>query len=126
MAILVLISAWLIYHAVIPHFVEQNITPWSRRSNTRQARLVVPKAAVTGHRVRIKAQADSWLRVTSRGQLLFEGILPAGSSKEWSGAGPFQFKMSNVRAVSLFWNDQPVDVLAGAHGTINDLRIPPQ
>jgi hypothetical protein len=56
----------------------------------------------------------------------FFGILPAGAVKEWSGPGPFQFKIGNVRAISLFWNDQPVDLNAGARGNVNELRIPPQ
>ena len=76
--------------------------------------------------VRLKAVADSWLRVTSRNQLLFEGILPAGAEKRWSGPGPFQLKIGNVRALALFWNDQPVDILVGARGAINEIRIPPQ
>ena len=125
-AITVLLTAWLIYHAVTPRAFEQNPMPWARRRPSSQARLVVPKSSITLQRVRLKAEADSWLRITSRNQLLFEGILPAGTSKEWSGPGPFQFKISNVRALTLFWNDQPVDIQVGARGSINDVRIPPQ
>lgn len=125
-AISILLAAWLIYHAVTPHVVEQNPMPWSRRRPTSQARLVVPRSAILAQKVRLQAVADSWLRVTSRNQLLFEGILPARASKGWSGPGPFQFKIGNVRALSLYWNDQPVDLVAGAHGSVNEIRIPPQ
>jgi transcriptional regulator with XRE-family HTH domain len=126
MAICTLLAAWLIYHAVTPHVAEQNPMPWSRRRAPTQARLTVPRAAILSQKVRLQAQANSWLRVTSRNQLLFEGILPANTIKEWSGAGPFQIKIGDVRALALYWNDQPFDLLAGAHGSMNDIRIPPQ
>ncbi len=126
LAILMLLSAWLIYHAVSPRLFEQNPMPWIRRRSPHQSRLIIPKTSVSSHTVRIKADADSWLRVTSKTNLLFEGILPAGAVKEWSGTGPFQFKIGNVRALSLFWNDQPVDIQMGARGAINEIRIPPQ
>ena len=118
--------AWVVYHAVIPRAFEQNPMPWARRRPANQARLVVPKSSITTQKVRLKAEADSWLRVTSRNQLLFEGILPAGAVKDWSGPGPFQFKIGNVHALALYWNDQPVDILTGARGQINTIRIPPQ
>ncbi len=126
LAILLLLLAWVVYHAVTPRFFEQNQMTWTRRRATSQSRLMVPKSTVSVHKVRLKADASSWLRVTTRNELLYEGILPGGSVKEWSGSGPFQFKIGNVRAISLFWNDQPVDLLSGARGNVNELRIPPQ
>jgi len=126
MAILMLIFAWVIYHLVSPRMAEQNPMPWVRRRAPSQARLVVPKSAITAQKIRLQAQTDSWLRVVSRNQLLFEGILPAGASKEWSGPGPFQLKIANVHALSLYWNDQPVDILVGARSSVNEVRIPPQ
>ena len=126
LAILLLLLAWVVYHAVTPRFFEQNQMPWTRRRATTQSRLVVPKSTASIHKVRLKAESSSWLRVTTRNELLYEGILPAGSIKEWSGSGPFQFKIGNVHAISLFWNDQPVDLLSGARGNVNELRIPPQ
>ena len=100
--------------------------PWVRRRSTTQSRLITPRTSVSVHKVRIQAEADSWLRVTSKNELLFEGILPAGSTKEWSGSGPFQFKIGNVRALTVFWNDQRFDLLQGARGAVNEIRIPPQ
>jgi cytoskeleton protein RodZ len=124
--ILLLILAWVLYHAVTPHLFEQNQMPWTRRRPSTQSRLVVPKAAESVHKVQLRAEASSWLRVTSKNELLYEGILPAGSVKEWSGQGPFQFKIGNNHAVSLFWNNQPVDLTLGARGKVSEIRIPPQ
>jgi transcriptional regulator with XRE-family HTH domain len=126
LGIFTLLVAWLVYHAVVPRVLEQNPMPWSRRRQPHQARLVVPRSSIVNQRVRIKAATDSWLRLTSRNQLCFEGILPAGAVKEWSGPGPFLFKIGNIHAIALFWNDQPVDIQIGAHGIINEVRIPPQ
>lgn len=126
LAILLLVLAWVVFHAVSPYLSETNPMPWTRNRTPTQSRLVTPKTVVAVHKVRIKADADSWLRVTSSQQLLFEGILPARAVKEWAGAGPYQFKIGNIRAVSLFWNDQPVDLHTGARGSINEIRIPPQ
>ena len=125
-AILTLLLSWVLYHVVSPRFFEQNPMPWSRRSAPTQSRLIVQRTTATMHKIRLKADADSWLRVTSKNELLFEGILPSGSTKEWSGAGPFQIKMGNSRAVALFWNDQPVSLQTGDHGSVNEIRIPPQ
>jgi len=126
LAITLLLLAWVIYHVVSPRMSEQNPMPRVRRRAPSQARLVAPKPAIAAQKVRLQAQSDSWLRVTSRNQLLYEGILPAGASKEWSGPGPYHFKIGNLHALSLYWNDQPVDLQNGAHGAVNEIRIPPQ
>ena len=100
-----------------PRLADQNPMPWMPAPPVRtQARLVVAKSTPISHahKVRLTAQTSSWLRVTSRNQLLFEGILPAGASKEWSGNGPFHFKVGDMCMPSLFWNDQPVDISNGA------------
>jgi hypothetical protein len=121
-----LIVAWGAYHVLSPRLFDQTQMPWMRRRLSSQSRLLVPKSSVTAQKVRIQAEADSWMRVTTRNELLYEGILPAGSVKEWSGTGPFQFKIGNVKGITVFWNDQPFDVLAGARGLTNEIRIPPQ
>jgi cytoskeletal protein RodZ len=125
-AIVILIVAWGAYHVMNPHGFDQSQMPWIRHRLSAQSRLLGPKASVTAQKVRIQAEADSWLRVTMKNELLYEGILPAGSVKEWSGIGPFQFKIGNVKGIAVFWNDQPFDVLAGARGLTNEIRIPPQ
>ncbi len=126
LAILLLVLGWVVYHAVSPQFLEQNQIPWTQRRAPSQSRLMVPKAMARIQKIRVQASSDSWMRVMSKNELLYEGILPAGSVKEWSGTGPFQVKVGNYKAVSLFWNDQPVDVSAGAVGNVNLIRIPPQ
>jgi transcriptional regulator with XRE-family HTH domain len=126
LAICLLILAWVIYHVVSPRLAEQNPMPWVRHHAPTQPRLLAPKPSIVVQKVRLQAQANSWLRVMSRNQLLYEGILPAGASKEWSGPGPYHFKIGDIHALSLYWNDQPVDLQTGARGAVNEIRIPPQ
>jgi transcriptional regulator with XRE-family HTH domain len=124
--VLLLLVAWLLYHAVSKRLFEQHYQPVVRLpARLQQTRLVVTKQTAALQRIRVVATADSWLRVSDRHHLLFEGILPSGASKEWSGEGPYQFKIGNVKALSIFWNDQPFDSQAGAQGSVSDIQIPP-
>lgn len=126
LVVLLMILGWVVYHVLSPRFFDQNQMPWTPRRAPTQARLAVPKAQARVQKVRITANADSWMRVTTKNELLYEGILPGHAVKEWSGTGPFQIKIGNYKAVSLFWNDQPMDLSAGAVGNVNLIRIPPQ
>ena len=124
--VLLLLVSWTLYHGVSKRFFEQHYQSLVRLPpRFKQARLLVTRQATTPQRIRIVAGADSWLRVVENHRLLFEGILPSGAAKDWSGQGPFQFKIGNVKAISVFWNDQPVDIQSGAQSGISDIQIPP-
>lgn len=125
-SIVLLMLVWFVYHALDKEIGDSNFIPNTHRHQSQQARLVAPKPTRTNQKIHIKAEADSWLRVVVQEELLFEGILPAGGSKEWSGQGPFRLKIGNVRALNLTWNDQPVDITEGARGGMNDIQIPPK
>jgi len=119
-----LLLAWGAYHAVRSRWPESHPSQWVHLRSS-APRLITPNKPLTfNEHVRVTAQADSWMRVVQRHQLLYEGILPAGSTKEWTGPGPFQFKIGNVKAVSVYWNDQPVDIASGAQGNLNELQLP--
>jgi cytoskeleton protein RodZ len=125
LGVIVLGVAWFVYHAIdkqLPSSIGERVT-W-RRERPEQPRLVAPKQSSTVQKIRVHAEADSWLRVTENNELLFEGILPGGATKEWSGNGPFNMRLGNVRAISIFWNDQPVDILTGARNGMNTLTLP--
>ncbi len=127
LGIVLLILAWVVYHVVSPRLLDQSRLPWSRRRESSDARLSSPSKPLTQtHKVYIKANSDCWIRVTSANILLYEGILPRDTNREWSGPGPFSFKIGNVQAVSLYWNDQPVDLSVSARGGTSNIRIPPQ
>lgn len=125
--ITMLLLAWVLYHWVSPQFFEPSQMPWAHRRSSTEARLSTPtKPLIQTHKIYVKATLDCWMRVTAANVLLYEGILRAGSSKEWSGAEPFFLKIGNVHALSLTWNDQPVDLLSSATAGTSSIRIPPQ
>jgi cytoskeletal protein RodZ len=123
-----LIALYGIYHAVRrfqPHQVDLSWLKMRPRASNNAPRLVTPKTETHIQRIRAKADSSAWLRVSDSQQLYFEGVLPAGMTKEWSGAGPFRIKVGDIRTVTLTWNDQPVDLRDGARGNVADLRLPP-
>ncbi|MFA5975626.1 MAG: RodZ domain-containing protein [Elusimicrobiota bacterium] len=122
--IVCLIAAWGIYHAIGWRIPDQRIVPMVRLRQHASARLI-PLSTVSTNKIRINAQADSWLRAVSSGRLLFEGILPAGATKEWAGPGPFELKIGDVKGLTVYWNDQPVDIQSTARGRTLELRLPP-
>jgi len=121
--LLLLLGCWIAYHALSRQLPEVHPAAWVR-VRSHETRLVPSHQAVAIQHIRLQASADSWLRVTQDQHLLYEGILPAGASEEWSGSGTFWFKIGNVKGVSLYWNDQLVDIQTGAHSNTNDVQLP--
>jgi cytoskeleton protein RodZ len=116
---------WALYHMLrSPTVPEAPASTW-KRTAPREPRLVPPTKPVNAsQKLRVKAEADSWLRVIEKDRLLFEGILPATAVKEWSGTGPFSLRLGNARALSVFWNDQPVEIPASTRGAMNEFQLP--
>jgi hypothetical protein len=121
--VIVLALCWTAYH----HFVarSRDYAALANRMHPRHARLEIQQPSIFAQKIRIDSRQDSWIRVLNHHQLIYEGILPAGVTKEWSGAGPFRIKLSNIHSVSIFWNDQLVDTSPGARGSINNIVLPP-
>jgi hypothetical protein len=125
--ILFLVSTWGAYHLLKSNFTDSQTVVWSHpHPRLLEPRLVVSHPLLRQQKIKIHADASTWLRVTVNKKLLFEGILPAQAEKEWSGTGPFSIKMSNVSALHILWNDQPVDIASGARSGINSIQIPPR
>ena len=121
-----LVLSWGVYHT-FRHFRSDTHVDlsWLRFRPRVSSRLTASRHELPVQRIRVTAQSDSWLRVVDNNQLIYEGILPAGAVKTWSSPGPFHIKAGNIDAVALFWNDQPVDLKASAHGHVADVRLPP-
>ncbi len=123
--LLVLVSVWGVYHGVKRFLPQTHMDLSWLKFKPRAPRLVSSRSTTQIHRIKAKAESDGWVRVMDNQQLLFEGILAGGVTKEWSGQGPFRIKVNGVRAVSILWNDQPVDLLATARGNVVEIKIPP-
>jgi hypothetical protein len=123
--VVLLLLMWVLYHLFGHQFSEQRSRVWFKSRRSQHTRLVQSKARAVVQHVVVRAEKDSWMRVIDNREMIFEGILPAGATKEWKGPGPFTIKLGDVRAVSVYWNEQPIDVTVGAHGIVNALRLPP-
>jgi transcriptional regulator with XRE-family HTH domain len=124
--ILVLVLAWAVYHAFWRSLAGSNVPPYSwARLRPHHPRLTGRGHEAPVQRIRIVSRNSSWLRVEEGGRLIYEGLLPGGLTKDWSGAEPFVIKVGDIQAVSVFWNDQPVDLAMGARGNVNELKLPP-
>lgn len=122
LGILLLLVAWVLYHSFGKQFAGETRPYALMPSKLKHPRLVAPKPSVTHQKVRITALSTTWMRVVQDDKLVFEGILPAQATKEWSGNGYFKVKLSDSKAVSIQWNDQPVSADAIPKGT--DLVLP--
>jgi hypothetical protein len=125
--IFLLVATWGAYHLLKKNLSDSQAVVWSHpHPRLAEPRLVVSHPLVRLQKIKIHADAATWLRVMVDKKLLFEGILPAQGEKEWSGTSPFSIKMADVSALHIFWNDQPVDITTGARSGINSIQIPPR
>jgi hypothetical protein len=126
-AIFMLAGAWVIYHlSTRTQYETRGGLNWSRqRPTANEPRLTVTKPVQSVQKVRVLAKETVWIRVRDSSKMLFEGLLHAGNSKEWSGQGPYQVKISRIAHLDVFWNDQPVDISVGAQGQVNTIQLPP-
>jgi hypothetical protein len=125
--ILLFVTIWGAYHLLKRNLADIQTVTWSRpHPRLLEPRLAASHPVLRQQKIKIHADAATWLRVMADKKLLFEGILPAQGEKEWSGTTPFSIKMANVSALHIFWNDQPVDIAYGARSGINSIQIPPR
>lgn len=123
--VVILMAAWGIYHGIRGYWPDPPAAPLARPRPHPSPRLIAVQRQAASQKIRVHAEGDSWLRVVTNERLLFEGILPSGATKEWVGPGPFDLKIGDVKTLTVFWNDQSVDIQSGARGSINELRFPP-
>jgi cytoskeleton protein RodZ len=123
--VLGLVALWGVYHVFRHFYPSQNMDLSWLRFKSSAPRLVAPKASNSVQKIKATAAGDTWMRVSGESQLIFEGILPAGSTKEWSGPGPFRIKVGNISAVVVTWNDQPIDLKTETRGSVADFTLPP-
>ncbi|MEL6579857.1 MAG: helix-turn-helix domain-containing protein [Cyanobacteria bacterium J06621_12] len=70
--------------------------------------------------VGIDLQERCWLKVMVDGQVAFEGILPAGTNRQWSGQKEVTIRAGNAGGVVISFNNQQQQVL-GAPGQVEEI-----
>ena len=74
----------------------------------------VIKKEVTKQLLDIEALKDTWIRVFSDGNQIFEGILLSGQQQTCFANNDFTIKIGNVENLKLSFNGKPVDINVGA------------
>lgn len=71
-----------------------------------------------------KANADTWVRIIADGNLLYERILSTGTEKRWEAKDKFHLRVGYVPGVEMKLNGQPIDLIKGSTGQINEFDLP--
>lgn len=83
-----------------------------------------PEFADSPIRVAVELQGQSWLRVTSDGQVKFEGILKEGDSQIWTAEEQLKIRAGNAGGVMVSFNEGTSKLL-GRPGMVAEAVYPP-
>ena len=81
-------------------------------------------AAIGPVAVKMNLTEDSWVEVKVDGQTAYEGTLPKGTQKTWSGKSQVVIRAGNAGGVSVSYNNSPAKPL-GAAGDVETASFPP-
>ncbi|MEM6836222.1 MAG: RodZ domain-containing protein [Cyanobacteria bacterium P01_C01_bin.120] len=93
-------------------------------ANSADAPAVPSEVAGSPVRVAVELQGQSWLRVTSDGQVAFEGIMKEGDSKIWTAEEQLRIRAGNAGGVMVSFNEGNSRVL-GQPGMVAEAVYPP-
>lgn len=82
-----------------------------------------PEVATSPIRVAVELRGQSWLRVTSDGQVEFEGILKEGHSQTWTAEEQLKIRAGNAGGVMVSFNEEPAKTL-GQPGMVSEAIFP--
>lgn len=98
----------------------------SQPSSQASAPAIVPPASpASGVTLVLVAEKRVWIKATSDGLLLFEGIVAAGESKTFTGNEAIELTVGNAAAVRLVLNGRDLGT-PGANGGVYRARFGPQ
>jgi hypothetical protein len=84
-----------------------------------------PSSPASGVTLVVVPQTRVWIKASSDGLLLFEGILAAGESKTFTGADSIDITVGNANAVRLILNGRDLGP-PGKTGQVYRARLGPQ
>lgn len=76
-------------------------------------------------KVNVSIKQDSWVRVTSDGETLYEGVLAKGQNQDWTAQEQLTLRTGNAGGVVVKYNQQPAQVL-GNSGEVTEVTYSPQ
>jgi cytoskeletal protein RodZ len=92
--------------------------------NNQAATTVPPEMANSPVRVSVELRGQSWLRVTSDGEVEFEGILKEGDAQVWTAEEQLKIRAGNAGGVMVSFNEGSSELL-GQPGMVAEVTFPP-
>lgn len=102
-----------------PGSADQETTPNPDTPNTLPA-----EVAGSPVRVAVQLQEQSWLRITTDGEVTFEGIMKEGESEIWTAEEQVRVRAGNAGGVRVSFNEGNAEVL-GQPGMVAEVIYPP-
>lgn len=96
--------------------IEEVVTP----TEPEQPQFVSQSSTSESVTVGINLQEKCWLKVMVDGKLAFEGILPQGTKRQWSGKKEVTIRAGNAGGVVISFNNQQQKIL-GAPGQVEEI-----
>lgn len=88
------------------------------------APLPAPHAAVASWRLRLELRAASWVQlIGAQGERLEYGLLPAGTTREYSGSNVAHLKIGNARAAQLQIDGVAVDLAPYTYSNVANVAL---
>ncbi|NEQ47609.1 MAG: helix-turn-helix domain-containing protein [Leptolyngbya sp. SIOISBB] len=85
---------------------------------------VPPEVAGSPVRVAVRLQEQSWLRITTDGEVTFEGIMKEGDSRIWTAEEQVRIRAGNAGGVQVSFNEGNAETL-GQPGMVAEAIFPP-
>jgi hypothetical protein len=75
-------------------------------------------------RVAVEMQDQSWLRITTDGEVTFEGVLKEGDTRTWTADEQVVIRAGNAGGVVVSFNEGAAESL-GQPGVVTEVAFPP-
>jgi cytoskeletal protein RodZ len=85
---------------------------------------VAPEVANAPVRVAVEMQDQSWLRITTDGEVTFEGVLKEGDTRTWTADEQVVIRAGNAGGVVVSFNEGAAESL-GQPGVVTEVAFPP-
>ena len=96
--------------------IEEAATPTEPEQSQFVSQSSTPESVTVG----INLQEECWLKVMVDGNVAFQGLLPQGTQRQWSGKREVTIRAGNAGGVAISFNNEQQKVL-GAPGQVEEI-----
>jgi len=105
---------------LVPEGQTENTTQVNQPQTTSTPQFISQSSNPEAVSVGINLQERCWLKVMVDGKVAFEGILPQGTKRQWSGKKEVTIRAGNAGGVVISFNNQQQQIL-GAPGEVEEI-----